>query len=61
MATRTERRVRFTREFRWSPPERGGRVTLRFLAGKAYIVRAACARDAIAAGAAVALKKDDAP
>lgn len=52
MPARSERLVRFLREFRWSPPEDGGRTTLRFDAGKTYFVRAACARAAIAVGAA---------
>ena len=58
MAEIANRRVKFLREFCWSPPERGGRITIRFEAGKTYFVRAMCARSAIASGAAVAVRKD---
>ena len=52
-----ERRVRFLKEFWWSPPERGGRTSIRFLPGRVYFVRAICAKAAIESGAAVAVRK----
>ncbi|MFG1417020.1 hypothetical protein V5F38_04280 [Xanthobacter sp. V0B-10] len=44
--------LHFTREFWWSPPERAGRITLRFLAGSTHFVRRLCAAAALAEGAA---------
>lgn len=44
--------LHFTREFWWSPPERDGRVTLRFPAGATLFVRRLCAAAALAEGAA---------
>lgn len=56
----TQRRLRFLRDFPWSPPERGGRTTIRYLAGKTYLCRRECAIAAVAAKAAVAVEKDEA-
>jgi len=50
--------VRFLRDFDWHPPEKHRQVTIVFKAGKTYFVRRACARDAIAAGAAEPLKQE---
>lgn len=44
--------VRFIREFWWEPPERKGRVTLRYAEGAVLFVRRACAAEALAKGAA---------
>lgn len=52
-------RVRFLRDFDWSPPERGGRLTLAFKAGTEILVRRICAAEAIAAGAAEPVTKGD--
>lgn len=49
------RRLRFIREFWWTVPEKPS-VTIRYLAGRAYFVRLACARAALAAGAAEAVE-----
>lgn len=46
--------VRFSRDFEFDPPARGGRVTIRYRAGGAYNVTRACAIRAKAEGAAVA-------
>lgn len=51
--------VRFTRDFRWNPPERGGRVTIAYPAGAVLLVRRCCADDAIASGAAEAAKRPE--
>ena len=44
-------RVVFDKPFRWSPPERP-KITIAYRAGGEYNVRAACADDAVSAGAA---------
>jgi len=44
--------VLFTSDFDWRPPEKKGRVTIAYKAGMKIFVRATCAADAIAAGAA---------
>jgi hypothetical protein len=41
--------VRFTGDFDWSPPERGGRVTIAYRAGMVLLVTTACATAAAAA------------
>lgn len=51
--------VRFLAPFPWSPPERGGRVTIQFPAGAVLLVRRRCADDAIAAGAAILVPKPE--
>lgn len=45
-------RVRFLRDFDWSPPEHGGRTTMAYKAGQVVTVRRKAGEDAIAAGAA---------
>jgi len=45
--------VRFTRDFDWSPPETGGRVTMAYKAGMKLMVRRQCADEAIAKRAAI--------
>lgn len=60
MAAPSERRLRFVADFRWNPPERNGRCTLSFLAGRVYFVRLACAKAALAAKAAVPVRKGEA-
>lgn len=49
--------VRFLRNFDWDPPERKGRVTLFFEAGKTHLVRKLCALAAIERGAAVRVER----
>ncbi|MGQ3674260.1 hypothetical protein ACT6QH_01985 [Xanthobacter sp. TB0139] len=49
--------VRFERDFEFDPPARGGRVTLRYRAGRSYNVPRACALRAKAAGAAVSISR----
>ena len=47
--------VRFNRKFRWRLPGKGkGMAFVEFKPDRAYSVKAQCAADAIAAGAAVA-------
>jgi hypothetical protein len=52
-------RVTFLRDFDWKPPEKNGRVTIAFKAGMCLLVRKRCAADAIAAGAAEPLTKEN--
>lgn len=49
--------VRFVRAFDWDPPERRGLTTIAFAAGEPVCVRIACAAAAVAAGAAVRVKR----
>jgi hypothetical protein len=51
--------VQFTRDFDWYPPEKNGRVHIAFKAGMTLRVRKACAADAIAAGAATPIAKEN--
>lgn len=53
----SNRHITFTRDFDWSPPEKGGRLTIAYPAGWSGIVRKACAAAALEAGAAI--KGDD--
>lgn len=53
-------RVRFTRDFDWYPPEKNGRVHIAYKAGMTLKVRAACAKEAMAAGAAQPIDKENA-
>lgn len=46
-------RVRFTKDFDWSPLPLNGRVTIAYKAGSVALVTTPCANLAIAAGAAV--------
>jgi len=48
----SDRKVTFTRDFDWSPPEMRGRMTIAYKAGFSGIVRKACAEAAMKAGAA---------
>jgi len=50
-------RILFLSDFDWSPPERGGRVTIAFKKGQVIFARKTCAVEAIAAGAAELLTK----
>lgn len=43
--------IRFTRDFDYSPPEKGGRVTIAYRAGTVANVTRACADAAMARGA----------
>ncbi|WP_336801473.1 hypothetical protein [Kaistia sp. MMO-174] len=52
-------RVRFLKDFDWSPVELKGRVTIAYKAGKELRVTRACAAAAIAVGAAKALNKEE--
>jgi hypothetical protein len=52
-------RVRFLRDFDWSPAERKGQDTIAFKAGQELTVRRQAGEAAIAAGAAEEVKKDD--
>ena len=49
--------VRFSRDFEFDPPARGGRVTIRYRGGRAYNVPRACAIRAKAEGAAEAIAR----
>jgi hypothetical protein len=49
----SDRRITFTRDFDWSPPEKGGRLTIAYKAGWSGLVRKACAIAAVKAGAAI--------
>jgi len=60
MPVASERRLRFTADFRWSPPERKGRSTILFRAGRVYFVRLVCAKAALAAKVAVPVRKGEA-
>lgn len=50
------RHIEFLRDFDWRPPE-GPRSVIAYKAGKRYFVRAACAAEALARGAAVPVAK----
>lgn len=52
-------RVRFTQDFDWYPPEKNRQVHIAFKRGMELLVRRQCARDAIAAGAAVPLTSQE--
>ena len=52
-------RVTFLRDFDWKPPEKKGRITIAYKAGMCLLVRKLCAADAIAAGAATPLTKEN--
>ena len=52
-------KVRFVADFNWHPPELGGRVHIAFKAGMECRVRRICAAEAIAAGAAIPLTKQE--
>lgn len=49
-------RVRFLTRFDWSPPERHGRMTISYPAGKEMTVRRICGEAAIAEGKAEEVK-----
>jgi hypothetical protein len=48
--------IRFTKDFDFSPPERGGRATVSYKAGTKANVRRIAAEAAIAAGKAVVVE-----
>ena len=52
-------RIRFTKDFDWSPLPMNGRVTVAYKAGSVVMVTTPCANLAIAAGAAKVEKADD--
>jgi hypothetical protein len=49
-------RVRFKELFLWHVPDRKGRVTVAYEAGREYTVKRACGEEAIAAGKAEEVK-----
>jgi hypothetical protein len=51
--------VRFVSDFDWYPPEKKGRVHVAYKAGMRLLVRRKCAADAIAAGAAQLLEREN--
>lgn len=52
----SDRRVVFTSEFHWQPPEKKGAVTIVYRAGWSGLVRKACAEAAVSSGAAQKLE-----
>jgi hypothetical protein len=53
------RRLTFTADFDWRPPEAKGRIVIAYRAGSTRKVRKNCAAAAIAAGAAIQTKGND--
>lgn len=51
--------VRFLMDFDWYPPELKGRVHIAYKAGMAMLVRRKCGEDAIKAGAAIYLEREN--
>lgn len=51
--------VKFLSDFNWSPPERRGRVTIAYVRGMKLLVRRKCAEQAVAAGAAIEIRKGE--